>query len=480
MIGDFFRDFVDPVGVAMIYMSAVVISAILYGTLPSLFTSLISILCYDFFFTDPIYRFEIASSTDVIGLALFGASAVVTSQVASRGRAQRKLAERREKVNAGLYWFSRQLSGLNAAEELLALCAEAIGTMLRARTGIFLPRTKGLALASCFPEQDPPDAHILDEATQVWRSDTPPASMAGERPGSSWLFVPLRTSRGNLGVLGLSPDPLRPSLTEQEQQLSTTLADLAAVAIERAHLAEELDRVKLTRAADQLKSVILASLSHDLRTPLTSILGALSSLHLYGAQFDAAMRADLIETAHDEAERLTRFVNNLLDLSRLGSGAIKLAICPVDLSDVMATAVRRAEKMLRAHKIDIDIPQTIPLLPLDPVLMEQSLFNILDNAVKYSSSGTVIQIRGERKDGAILLTISDEGIGIPEADIENIFDQFYRVNHSGAKLAGTGLGLTVCRGFIEAQGGQITAGNRKDRDGSVFTIRFPDPVPVPA
>jgi two-component system sensor histidine kinase KdpD len=304
--------------------------------------------------------------------------------------------------------------------------------------------------------------------------------MAGAPPGSRWLLVPLRTPRGNLGVLGLNRDPLSPSLTEQERQLSATLADLAAVAIERVHLAEELDRIKVTRAADQLKSVILASLSHDLRTPLTSILGALSSLHFYGTQFDAAMRADLIETAHEEAERLTRFVNNLLDLSRLGSGAIKLAICQVDLSDVVATAVRRAEKILSAHKIEIDLPPTIPLLLLDPVLIEQSLFNILDNAAKYSPSGTTIQIRGAMKEGAVLLTISDEGIGIPEADIENIFDQFYRVKHLDGKLAGTGLGLTVCRGFIEAQGGQITAGNRQDRDGAVFTIRFPDPVGAPA
>jgi two-component system sensor histidine kinase KdpD len=385
------------------------------------------------------------------------------------------LAERRERVNAGLYLFSRQLSGLNDPDELFSLCAQTIGTMLRARIGIFVEQADILVLAACFPKRELPDAHALESAKEVWQSGKLLESVEFEPSGSSWLFLPLRTSRGISGVLSVYRDRESTGLGQQERQLSDALVDLAAVAIERVQLAEELERVKLEGAADQLRSVILASLSHDLRTPLTSILGSLSSLQCYGEQFDSATRAALVETAYGEAERLTRFVSNLLDISRIGSGAIKLAICPVDLSDIVATAVRRAKKILNGHKIHILLPPTLPMLQLDPVLTEQILFNILDNAAKYSAPGTAIQISGERCDGSVLLTVSDEGRGIPEQDVERIFDRFYRVNHANGKLAGTGLGLTVCRGFIEAQGGLISAGNRKDKMGAVFTLRFPVP-----
>jgi two-component system sensor histidine kinase KdpD len=221
---------------------------------------------------------------------------------------------------------------------------------------------------------------------------------------------------------------------------------------------------------------LLTSISHDLRTPLASILGSATSLRSQDAILDPATKEALLGTIIEESDRLNRFIGNLLDMTRLESGALKPRSGLNELSDVIGSTLRRASKILAAHRIRVDLPPNLPLLALDMVLFEQVLFNLLDNAAKYAPPDSAIVIRA-RHDGAhVRLQIIDEGDGIPPTDLDRIFDKFYRVRSADRQRAGTGLGLAICRGFVEAMQGSITAGNRTDRRGAVFTITLPVPL----
>ena len=220
---------------------------------------------------------------------------------------------------------------------------------------------------------------------------------------------------------------------------------------------------------------MLTSISHDLRTPLAAILGAASTLQSYHDQLDRPAQADLLATIAEETERLGRFVANLLDMTRLESGAVPLRPQPVDLAELLGSALVRAGKMLAQHHTVLDLPPDLPLLALDEVLGEQVLFNLLDNATKYAPTGSTITLRARQmpQEPTVQLQIIDEGPGIPPELTERIFDKFFRVHATDRTRVGTGLGLAICRGFMQAMGGQITAGNRPDRSGAVFTLTLP-------
>jgi two-component system sensor histidine kinase KdpD len=285
----------------------------------------------------------------------------------------------------------------------------------------------------------------------------------------------MQTGRGVVGVIGVDRDEPGPLLTPEQSRLLDALADQAALAIERVNLVEDVDRARLEAESDRLRQALLTSISHDLRTPLASILGSASSLASPGAPLDDAVRAALIATIQDEAERLNRFIGNLLDMTRLESGRLKPSLGMIDLSDVIGAALQRAGKILADHRVELDLEAGLPMLALDMVLFEQVLFNLLDNAAKHAPAGSLIRLLAWREDRLVKLQVIDEGEGIPEAALEHIFDKFYRARGDDRRRAGTGLGLAICRGFVEAMGGTITAGNRRDRSGAVFTITLPVP-----
>jgi two-component system sensor histidine kinase KdpD len=319
---------------------------------------------------------------------------------------------------------------------------------------------------------------LLDEADLAaakwcWQHNRPAGRDSDTLPGTKRLFLPIRTGRGAVGVVGIDNDRPGPLLTPDQRRLLDALSDQAALAIERINLAEDLDRAKIAAETDRLRSALLTSLSHDLRTPLASILGSATSLDSYGARLDERAMKELTGTIRDEAERLNRFIANLLDMTRLESGAIAPRLGPVDLAELIGSALERAGKILAAHRVELDIAADLPMLELDPVLFEQVLFNLFDNAAKYAPTGSLIRIAARRDRDQVRLTVSDEGSGIAPADLEHIFDKFYRVHAQDRQRAGTGLGLAICRGFIEAMGGAIVAGNRTDRKGAVFTIVLP-------
>ena len=261
-------------------------------------------------------------------------------------------------------------------------------------------------------------------------------------------------------------------LTPDQQRLLDALADQAALAIERVNLVEAVDRARLAVETDRLRSALLTSISHDLRTPLASILGSATSL---SGALDAATRDALARNIQDEAERLNRFIGNLLDMTRLESGPLPTRTSLTELSDVVGSALQRASKVLGNHAVQMRLESGLPLLELDDVLLEQALFNLLDNAAKYTPPGSRIAISAWREGGQVKLQVMDEGHGIAPGDLERIFDKFYRAGGPDHRRAGTGLGLSICRGFIEAMGGTIVASNRTDRSGAVFTIALPVP-----
>jgi two-component system sensor histidine kinase KdpD len=285
----------------------------------------------------------------------------------------------------------------------------------------------------------------------------------------------MRTGRGAVGVVGLDSDKPGPLFTPDERRLLDALIDQSALAIERVHLVEDMDKVKLTVETDRLRSALLTSISHDLKTPLAAILGSAGTLRDLARDLTEAQKAELLATVIDESERLNRFIANLLDMTRLESGAIAPNVSRQDVGEIVGSALRRAGKILDAHTIKLTLASDLPLLDLDAVLLEQVLFNLLDNAAKYAPAGSAIGVRAWRDREAVSVQIEDEGDGIPADQLDRIFDKFHRVEKGDHVRAGTGLGLAISRGFVEAMHGTVTAANRTDRSGAVFTIRLPIP-----
>jgi two-component system sensor histidine kinase KdpD len=288
----------------------------------------------------------------------------------------------------------------------------------------------------------------------------------------------MHTGRGPIGVVGIDSDKPGPLLTPDQRRLLDALMDQAALAIERVRLVEDLDRAKRTAETDRLRSALLTSISHDLKTPLAAVLGSAGTLRGMSDVLDEHEKADLLSTIIDEAERLNRFIANLLDMTKLESGAIAPNAALHDVGEIVGSALRRASKIMAQHRVEVDLAKNLPMVEIDPVLFEQVLFNLLDNAAKYAPAGTAVRIQSSRDGDSVGLQVLDEGEGIPPDDLEHIFDKFYRARKADHVRAGTGLGLAISRGFIEAMHGTIAAANRVDRSGAVFTIILPIPTNI--
>ena len=476
-IGELIGNLVGVQSIALVFLMAVLGVAIAWGLLPALFACLLSVLAYNFFFLPPLYTFTIADPENVVALFFFALVAVVVSNLTAATRRQIVSARARAKTTAELYAFSRKLAGIGTLDDLLWATAYQVSSMLKLHTVLLLPDKEGggLTLASGYPPEDTLDDADMAAARWCWEHNHAAGRGADTLPGGRWLFLPLRTGSGPVGVIGIERDSPGPLLTPDERRLLDALADQAAVAIERISLARGLAQARVLAEAERLRGALLTSISHDLRTPLASILGAVSSLRSYADKYDPSERDELLATLQDEAERLNRFVTNLLDMTRLESDAIELKQDLVDIAEIVGAALARASNVLARHHVEIEIAPDLPMVCLDAILFEQVLFNLIDNAAKYSAPGSRIDLRAHCENDVVVLEIIDEGPGIPAGDLERVFDKFYRVQAQDRQRAGTGLGLAICRGFVEAQGGHIEARNRHDRSGAVLTVRLPVP-----
>jgi two-component system sensor histidine kinase KdpD len=374
-----------------------------------------------------------------------------------------------------LYAFSRKLAGTATLDDVLWATAYQTALMLKVRVVLLLPEAEVLTVKSGYPPEDRLDQADLAAANWAWSNDRPAGRGADTLPGAKRLFLPMRTGRGPIGVIGIDDDRTGPLLTPDQRRLLDALVDQGALAIERVLLVEDMDHVKRTVESERLRSALLTSISHDLKTPLASVLGAASTMRDLETDLSNQQRRELLATVIDESERLNRFIANLLDMTKLESGAIVPNTALHDVGEIVGSALRRAGKLLARHKVALALDAELPMLELDAVLFEQVLFNLLDNAAKYSPPDTTLSITGVREKDAVLLQVTDEGEGIPSGELESVFDKFYRVQKSDRVRPGTGLGLAIARGFIEAMHGKIFAANRPDRPGAVLTIRLPIP-----
>jgi two-component system sensor histidine kinase KdpD len=475
LVGIVLQKFLGITNTALVFLTAVLTTAITYGLWPALFASLVSVLAFNFFFLPPLYTLRIADPENVNALFFFAVVAIIASNLTARVRAQAVVARDRAKATEDLYLFARKLAGVFTLDDLLWATTYQFAQMLKLRVVILLPEGDSVALRAGYPPEDMLAEADIAAAKWVWDHGTEAGRGANTLPGAKWLFLPMRTGRGTVGVVGLDSEKPGPLLTPDQRRLFDALGDQAALAIERINLADDIDRNKLTMETDRLRSALLTSISHDLRTPLASILGSASSLRSYYTTLDEPAREELLSSIQEEAERLNRFIANLLDMTRLESGAVAPRLELIDPGDVVGSALRRASQVLGRHEVDLSIEPNLPLLRLDPVLFEQAFFNLLDNAAKYSPEASKVHVRIVRAGNHVQLSVTDEGEGIPDEDVERVFDKFYRVRATDRKRAGTGLGLAISRGFVEAMGGTLSASNRRDGHGAVLTITLPVP-----
>ena len=461
--------------VDLVFLTAVVGVAVRFGLWPSLLASVAGSLCYNFFFLPPVYTFTITDPTNVAAFFFFMLIAILVSNVAARVRTQAVAAIGRVRTTESLYAFSRKLAGTATLDDVLWATAYQIALLLKVRVVLLLPEEGVLTVKAGYPPEDQLDKADLAAANWAWGNDRPAGRGSDTLPGAKRLFLPMRTGRGLVGAIGIDDDRTGPLLTPDQRRLLDALVDQGALAIERVLLVEDMDRVKRTVELDRLRAALLTSISHDLKTPLASVLGAASTLRDLSGSLGEAEKRDLLATVIDESERLNRFIANLLDMTKLESGAIVPNTALHDIGEIVGSALRRAGKILARHKVSLELAADMPMLQLDAVLFEQVLFNLLDNAAKYAPADTTISIRSARDRDSISLQIIDEGGGIPPAELESVFDKFYRAQKGDHVRPGTGLGLAISRGFVEAMHGTIEAANRSDRSGAILTIRLPIP-----
>ena len=458
--------------VAMVFLLGVALVASRYGRGPTIFASFLSIALFDFFFVPPRFTFAVSDIGYVLTFGVMLAIALLISGLTLRIRAQAETARERERRTAALYAMSRELAATRGESDLVAAAARHVRDTFGAPAQILLPDGSGRLQT---PVGASP-AYPMDEKEQsvaAWVFGRGRVAGAGTDtlPAAQGRYVPLVGSTGIIGVLGLRPADPKRFQDPAVQGLLETFAGQAAVAMERAMLAERTQREQVEIEAERLRTSLLSSLSHDLRTPLGAITGALSSLLEDQGTLRDATRRDLLQTALEESQRMNRLIGNLLDMIRVESGALQVQKEWQPLEETVGVALIRLEDRLRDHPVHVALPPDLPLVPLDAVLIEQVFINMLENAVKYTPIGTPIEISATAVDGAVRVDVADRGPGLPPGEELRIFEKFYRVPGATA-TSGVGLGLTICRGIITAHGGRIWAENRPG-GGAMFRFTLP-------
>jgi two-component system sensor histidine kinase KdpD len=462
---------ISPTNMVMVYLLAVVVAAVYLGRGPSVLVSLLGVLVFDFIFVPPYYTLAVSDTEYILTfIGLFGVGLVI-SELTARVRDQAEAAQRREAETSMLYALSRDLSIAEGTDEIISAISNNVGQTFGREVVILLPDPKGTL--QIVRKQG---SFIMDEnemAVAVWSfqhgqiagRDTDTLSASPSR------YIPLKTPRGAVGVLGVKPKDKRSHLTPNQRRLLETFVNQAALAIERAQMAEQAQQTQLLQATERLQTALLNSISHDLRTPLVSITGALSSLAESGPEMDASIYQSLIATAREEADRMNRLVGNLLNMTRLEAGAMHVDKQPGDIQDAIGTALQNLSDHLRERVVNVYVEENMPLMGMDFVLIVQVLVNLIDNALKYSSSESSVEIKAWQAQHEIFVSVSDQGVSIPVDDIDRIFEKFYRVQRPD-KISGTGLGLSISKGIVEAHGGRIWADNRSG-GGATITFTLP-------
>jgi two-component system sensor histidine kinase KdpD len=452
-IGGWQRAVLPAEAANMVYLAVVVSVAALLGTRFALVAAGLGLVLWDFFFVPPLYTVTIDSPRDLVTAVVFAAVALLTGSLAGRVRAEVQVAGARIEGLRRITAFSRKLGEPTTEADLLAeIATQAAGLGRRA---VVLVNQAGDQAGDLQVAATAPDPVTLDEGSRAaaqwcWTHAEPAGRGTGTLPSAEWRFVPLRTVRGRSGVLGVFTEA---ELTDPLVQALEALADQAAVAIERVRLAAEAARAEAMEETQTLRTALLASLGHDLRTPLTGIQGAASTLRTAWDQLPPSTRADLLASIEQDVGRMTRFLANITDLTRLESGQVMPRLETVLVATVIEAAVARLPDSL---SVLVNAPPDLAARA-DPALLEQAVFNVLENARKYSPQGALIAVRAQSDRARITISIADEGVGIPADDLPHIFDSFFRARRTDRTAPGLGLGLAIARGLVTSMGGTVTA-----------------------
>jgi len=461
--------FLSPTNMIMFYLLAVVVAALRLGFRPALLTALLGVLAFDFFLVPPYLSFAVTDTQYFITfVGLFTVGAVISTLVA-RARRQTETIRIREGQTTTLYALSRDLASAVGLNEILNAVIHHVSETLNAQIAILLPEGESLEV------QASSTGFSLGEkqkSVAVWTFRN--GQMAGKGTDTlssdELLYIPLETGGRVVGVMGMKLRNSDEGLAPESRRLLEAFASQAALAVERAYLAQKAEQAQLLQATERLERALLNSISHDLRTPLSSITGALSSLREEGNSLGMGSRRELMDLAWEEAGRMNRFISNLLDITRLEAGALKIKREPYDVQDLLGSCLASLEPRLKAKQLKINLPPNLPLIPMDSVLLAQVLINLLDNALKYSPLDGTIEVSAQIRENRLEIEVADQGPGIPEEHLTQVFNKFFRLSRT-EEVSGTGLGLAISKGIIEAHGGKIWAENRPGGGSKiVFTL----------
>jgi len=456
----------------MLFIAAVLLSAVRDGHIAGLATAVLSFAAYNFFFTEPYFTLNVRHWQDVVTLIVFLVVAAITGTLAGRVRDQIEAARSRMNTLQFFYDFSRRLGAAKTADELLHAVVLQTHRLANLPGMMLLPGSDDLAIRYSWPPEDGLDSASWAAARWALRHAEPAGAGTETLPNASWQFRPMRTGKAAAGVLGLRSEG-KPLTGELIQTLDAML-DQAAVAIERINFADEVSHAKTMVETERFRNALLSSISHDLRTPLTSILGSVTALRDNPAQYTEKSRGELLATIQEESERLDRFVANLLDITRLESGILDVKHDLILISEVIDSASKRVAHQLGGKSLSRTLDSRISMVQGDFVLLDTVLVNLLDNAIKHAIGASMIEIKTQREKGALLIDVIDDGVGIPPEYIPRLFDKFFRIHRTDHTAAGTGLGLSICKGLVEAMGGQIEVQSPvKNARGTRFTVRLP-------
>ena len=464
------RGKLEPTNMVMLYLTSVLISAVFLGRGPSLLAAIIGVLTFDFFLVPPYYTFVVNDTQYILTFIVLFIVGLIVSSLTVRVREQANSAIYREQQTSALYNLGRDLTSASSLKSIAEIIISNIGQAFNRDVAIFLPENKRIGVYASSPNYYP-DENELAVASWAFEHEQPAGRGTDTLYAASLRCQPLKTPRGIVGVLGIRPKEENGFLSPEQRQTLNAFTHQVALAIERASLVEQARQAELLQATEKLQTALLNSISHDLRTPLVAITGALTSLDEQDESLNGGYRKSLIGTAREEADRLNRLVGNLLSMTRIESGAIKLHLEPGDMQDVIGTALEQLGTRIAEHEIRINISDDFPLIPMDFTLIVQVVVNLLENAVKYSPKGSLIEVSASLLDDKVRLEIADRGVGIPPEDLIRVFDKFYRVQRPGS-VSGTGLGLSISKGIVEAHSGYIYA-RAREGGGTILAMELP-------
>jgi two-component system sensor histidine kinase KdpD len=476
LVGKASAQVIPASSLSVVFLMAVLFSAVKSGVGPAIFASVLSFLAYNFFFIVPLYTFTIAEPYELLALMMYLVVAIVAATLAGRLREQARVSASRVRAMRRLYEFTRRLSGLATMDDIAEGAASEIHASLGRPVMVLLPQGDDLALAAAWPPEDALDEAATMAARWAYSHNEPAGFETGTLPIVPWRFVPVRTGHTTYGVVGVMQGKGGAALDSEALALLDTLTEQTAAALERAALTRDMVRARTATETERVRNTLLASISHDFRTPLSSILGSATSLLTYGDKLDAAATRDLLANIREEAEGLDEMVRNLLSITRIESGALELRRDWVDLREIAARVIGAARRRGAQQSLTLDWPAEVPLVEADAALVEQALGNIVANAVAHTPAHSHIVIDADSDAASVRLRVTDDGPGIAAADLPQIFERFAQSvagNTLSGDRGGVGLGLAIARGIMAAHGGAVTAVSPvADGHGACFVLSF--------